>query len=363
MRIRTLAALVLGGLMVAAPASAAVAPGHGGPATAAGLGAATTMAAAGPRSAAGTGTTGRGMSGHEHAGDTGDAVRYAALRTCTNKKKEDRPCGPWRLMLHSGKVRELPDARVFPRDGHRKVHKDSPAPIAVSGNGGHIAYVRERDDRLVVRELTGKVHVMPAAALPAKTNMMGLDLALSLDGSTLAVHDGANEKFLWLYDVASGRRLGSLPAGDELLGFSGDEDQVLTRRQTDENTTEIITYDLSGAEATRQVPPQIAAQDVPMALHADGDLVAFYSEGSRALKLFDLRSNAVVNSVRVKLPGGGAPDMVDWTGARQVTLHVLTGDAGNGTMHILQVDPGTGAVRVRDTYRVKNTFVFAACGG
>ncbi|MFC4531224.1 hypothetical protein [Sphaerisporangium dianthi] len=260
-------------------------------------------------------------------------------------------------------MRELPDARVFPRDAHRKVRKDSPAPIAVSGNGGYIAYVRERDDRLVVRELTGKVHVMPAAALPRGTNMIALDLALSLGGDRLAVHDGSDERFLWLYDVATGRRLGSLPAGDGFLGFSGDEDEVLTTRRTDENTTKIITYDLSGEETARQVPPQIAAQDGPMALHADGRLVAFHSAGSRTLKLYDLRSNAVVSSVRVKLPGGLAPDMVDWTGTRQVTLHVLTGDVTNGRMHILEVDPGIGAVRVRDTYRVKNTFFFAACGG
>ncbi|WP_248959315.1 hypothetical protein [Sphaerisporangium perillae] len=346
MRVLTLGALVLGCLAAAVPPAGATTTGT----------AATSSTAAGV-----SGTTTAAAAGHGH-GAHADSVRYASLKRCV-VKKEEMPCGPWQLTLHSGGKRALTDARVFPRNARGKVTKDVPAPIAVSGDGRYIAYVRERDDRLVVRELTGKVHVMPADTLPKGTDMAGVTLSLSLTGARLAVVDGAGQKFIRLFDVAAGELLGSIPGDRGFKGFSGDEDEVLTTLGTDENTTQIITYDLTGDEVARQVPPQIAAQGTPAALHADGRSVAFYSQGTHTLKVYDLASDTVVNSVRVRFPGGEAPEMVDWTGTREVTAHVFHGDGGSGTMTVLRVDVGSGAVKVRDSYRIKNTFTFAACGG
>ncbi|MFC4586134.1 WD40 repeat domain-containing protein [Sphaerisporangium corydalis] len=296
------------------------------------------------------------LAGHEtHAG----AVRYASLRSCT-VKKETAPCGPWRLNLHDGTRSTLPGARVHARDAHGKVLKDVPAPIAVSGDGRSIAYIRDRDDRLVVRELTGKVHTMPGSALPKATD--GLTFDLSLTGGVLAVEDG-DEKWVRLFDVAAGKALGTLPAHHAFAGFSGDEDEVLATMGSDENTTLLVTYDLEGNELTSRVPPQVVASNTPATLSADGRTVAFYSPGTRTLKFYDLESDTVVGGVRVKLPGGGTtPEMLDWTGAHEVTAHVLHGETST-TMTVLRIDTGTGAVKVRDSYKIKNAFTFAACGG
>ncbi|MCW2882572.1 MAG: hypothetical protein JWQ95_6672 [Sphaerisporangium sp.] len=300
---------------------------------------------------------------HAQHGTHSDSVRYASLNKCLNKKKDEVPCGPWQLYMHSGKKVSLPDARVFPRDAHGKVDKDVPAPMAVSGDGRYVAYVRERDDRLVVRELTGKVRVMPADALPKGTSMAELTLNLSLTGSDLAV-EHVDQRFIHLFDVAAGKALGRIPAKHAFAGFSGDEDEVLTTEATDENTTMLVTYDLQANELRRREPPQLVANQSPSALHADGRSVAFYSSGTHTLKVYDLESDTVVRSTRVRFPGDEVPEMIDWTGARQVTAHIsYVGGEGRLTMRIFQVDPETGAVKVRDSYSIRNAFTFAACGG
>ena len=126
----------------------------------------------------------------------------------------------------------------------------------------------------------------------------------------------------------------------------------------------MVTYDLQGTERDRREPPQvIAGQDIA-ALHADGRSVAVYSAGSHTMKIYDLTSDAVVASVRVRFPGGRTPVMLDWTGTRQITAHVTYGDdGGKQVMRIFQVDSETGAFRVRDSYKIHRGFVYAACGG
>jgi hypothetical protein len=304
-----------------------------------------------------------GHSGHAMPGMHADSVRYASLKKCA-KKKDKVPCGPWQLYLHSGKKEDLKDARVFPLDAHGKINKDVPAPMAVSGDGQYIAYVRARDDRLVVRERTGKVHVMPADALPKGTSMAHLTLDLSLTGNALAV-EHIDQKFIRVFDVAGGEMSGTIPAGRAFGGFSGDEDEVLTTMGTDDNTTEVITYDLQGNEVKRREPPQIVADQSPGALNADGRSIAFYSRGTHTLKVYDLDSDTVTGSTRVRFPGGETPSMIDWTGIHQVTVHIpYSGDGDKPVvMRIFQVDPETGSVKLRDSYSIKNAFVYAACGG
>ncbi|MEV7964460.1 hypothetical protein AB0O34_00540 [Sphaerisporangium sp. NPDC088356] len=322
--------------------------------------AATAVPAAGTAAAT---TTPAAHARHTEHGMHSDSVRYASLKSCVTKNKEEVPCGPWQLHLHSGEKASLTGARVLPRDAHGKVVKNVPAPVAVSGDGQYVAYIRERDDRLVVRELTGKIHVMPADAIPRGTDMAGVTLDLSLTGAALAVEDG-DQKFIRLFDVASGKALGTIPARRAFTGFSGDEDEVLTRLSTDENTTMLITYDLQGNELARREPPQVVGQDGTLALHADGRSVAFYSQGTRTLKVYDLESDTVVGSTRVRMPGDYAPQMIDWTGSGEVTVHVLRpGEGKPDTMTVLRIDPATGATKVRDSYKIKNAFTFAACGG
>ncbi|WP_250563070.1 hypothetical protein [Sphaerisporangium fuscum] len=321
------------------------------------------MATVVPATAATTAHTTRVQhAAHAEHGMHADSVRYASLKSCKDKHGDNVACGPWQLYLHSGKKKTLRDARVFPHDAKGKVMKDLPSPTAVSGDGEYIAYLRQRDDRLVVRELTGKVHVMPATAIPRHTSTADLSFNLSLKGAVLAVASG-DQGWLRLFDVASGKQLGTVRKHGSFVGFSGDEDEVLTTRDTNENTTELVTYDLEGHQVKRQEPPQVVAQQNPLALNADGSSVALYSSGSHTLKVYDLDSQTIVSSVKVRFPGDDAPEMIDWTGDHEVTVHAPTGNGSTVHMRIFQIDPRTGAKKLRDSYRIKNAFSYAACGG
>ena len=47
---------------------------------------------------------------HQH-----ESIRYASVKGCTIKGGGEVPCGHWRLVLHSGERRVLPDAQVVAR--------------------------------------------------------------------------------------------------------------------------------------------------------------------------------------------------------------------------------------------------------
>jgi hypothetical protein len=299
----------------------------------------------------------------------GDSVRYASLKGCKIKDGSQVPCGLWRLEMHSGKEVKLSDALTTARDKHGKTLKDYPAPIAVSGDGHSVAYFRKSDSRLVVREIGGAVHVMAKGALPKKIGIEEVDLKLSLDGGHLAVeyNDTNDRQPTQVYDVSSGQNPGTIPGGLTFQNFSGDGGAVLVSKSTDDNTTRLVTYSAEGAELSSTEPPQVVANNTPYGLAADGKTVAFFTGTIKklSLKQYDLEGDTVTQSTRVKLGGSDLPEMVDWTGDQEVTVHVshTTGD-GRTTMRILLVNPETGAIKVRDSYKVKSdSFTYAACGG
>ncbi|MEW9533573.1 hypothetical protein [Microbispora sp. NPDC049125] len=346
-----LGGLTLAALTAAGAATAVPSPAQAG--TQAGV-------QAGVQARAGAGT-------QAHARAHG-SIRYVSVKGCEDKESGSIPCGSWRLDLHDGTHVTLKDAQVRAHDAKGKTVRAVAAPITVSGNGGAVAYFRRSDGRIVVRETHGPVHVMPKNALPKGVGTDEADLRLSQDGRHLAVEytgDDADWRAR-VFDVSNPRENGDIPAADEIEGFSGDGSALLVTKLAGDNTTELIAYDLRGEEIARVVPPQVVANNLPRALSSDDRTVAFVTGSARkpVLKLYDMVTDQVVGSVRFKLPGGTLPDMVDWTGDHQVTLHIMATGGSGDHVTVLEVDTETGGVKVRDSYKVRaGTFTYGACGG
>ncbi|WP_344952656.1 hypothetical protein [Sphaerisporangium flaviroseum] len=289
----------------------------------------------------------------------GDSIRYASAKGCVKKGGNIVPCGTWRLVTHHGRVVLLKDAQLRALNEKGDPVTDSTAPVAVSGNGQKIAYFR-KDGRLAVRALDGKVRLLPKDTLPRKTAQYDVTLQLSDDGAVLAVTAGRTK----LFDTASSTRLGQLPKGRYFLGFSGDGEKVLTSTDAADSVMELGVYDLSGRLLHNGTPPQLVANNGPYALHADGKTIAVLV-ANRKVALYDLESDQVTGDQRIKLPKDSTAHKLDWTGDDQVTLHVSEEFEGAPTrMTVLQHDVTSGATTVRDKYKLlKDTFVFAACGG
>ncbi|QFY11015.1 hypothetical protein GBF35_34395 [Nonomuraea phyllanthi] len=287
-----------------------------------------------------------------------DAIRYASIKKCT-VKGEERPCGDWRLVMHSGERGVLPDAQGVALDTKGRSVRYAPAPVAVSGNGLRVAYFTKKG-RLAVRTLGGGVTLFAANALP-RVRQDGVALLLSDDGGRLAATtDGGTRVF----DTATGARLGTVPADLSVLGFSFDGHEILTSVDAGESVVDLAVYADTGERILRGTPPQVVVANGPQALSADGRTVASAVIGAKPqLVVYDLQTDQVTARRRIKLPAGEL-HMIDWTGDTQVTLHLTRHRSGGDTMTIVQIDTETGAVRVRDRYTMlKDTFVFAACGG
>ncbi|MFI6175322.1 hypothetical protein ACIA8R_07260 [Nonomuraea sp. NPDC051191] len=289
-----------------------------------------------------------------------DSIRYASVKGCPGKDGASRPCGQWRLVMHDGGRMTLPDAQVVALDARRRSVVDSPAPIAVSGDGQRVAYFT-KGGRLAVRVLGGGVTLLPKDALP-RVAQNEVTLQLSDDGARLAVVIGSEKPAdARIFDTATGALLGTVPADETVLGFSGDGDEVLSTIDSDDSVTDLVVRDETGEQLVRATPPQVVAANGPQALAGDGHTAAVVIRGKKTeLLTYDLATDEVTGRKKIKLPAGDL-SMIDWTGDTQVTLHLVS---GSSRMTIVQIDTGTGAVRVRDRYTVlKDTFVFAACGG
>ncbi|MEV4299693.1 hypothetical protein [Microbispora rosea] len=300
------------------------------------------------------------------------SIRYASVDACTAKDGTERPCHTWRLDLLDGRRVALKDAMLWPLNAKGKVDKSTSAPLTVSGDGESVAYFRKSDHRLVVREfhggVPGGVHVMPKTPLPRGIGMDSVWLDMSQDGSRLALaysdDDGVTRGRL--FDVARATATGTIPKSGGFSGFSGDGSAVLLQRDAPANTTGLSVHDVTGAELTGAVPPQIVANNGPWALSADDRTVAFVTGSGKkaALRFYDVRTDQTTGSVRFSLPGDTSPDMIDWTGEHEVTVHVTDSEGGRDVVTVLRIDTQTGTTRVRDRYKVRaGIYTYQSCGG
>ncbi|GIH51435.1 hypothetical protein SAMN05421833_13263 [Microbispora rosea] len=300
------------------------------------------------------------------------SIRYASVDACTAKDGTERPCHTWRVDLLDGRRVALEDAMLWPLNAKGKVDKSTSAPLTVSGDGDSVAYFRKSDHRLVVREfhggVHGAVHVMPKTPLPRGIGMDSVWLDMSQDGSRLALaytdDDGVTRGRL--FDVARATATGTIPKSGGFSGFSGDGSAVLLQQDAPANTTGLSVHDVTGAELTGAVPPQIVANNGPWALSADDRTVAFVTGSGKkaALRFYDVRTDQTTGSVRFSLPGDTSPDMIDWTGEHEVTVHVTDSEGGRDVVTVLRIDTRTGTTRVRDRYKVRaGIYTYQSCGG
>jgi hypothetical protein len=303
---------------------------------------------------------------------THHSIRYASVDACRIKDGTEVPCHTWRLDLLDGRRVALKDAMLWPIDAKGKVDKSTSAPLTVSGDGESVAYFRKSDHRLVVREFHGGVlkgvRVMPKTPLPRGVGMDSVWLDMSQDGGRLALlytdeHGATHGR---LFDVARAAATGTIPKSDGFSGFSADGSAVLLPRDAGANTTGLSVHDLTGAELTGAVPPQIVANNGPWALAADGRTVAFVTGSGKkaALRFYDVRTDQTGGSVPIALPKDVSPDTVDWTGEHEVTVHVSDYERARDVVTVLTIDTRTGTTRVRDRYKVRpGVYTYQSCGG
>ncbi|GAA1682396.1 hypothetical protein GCM10009733_093730 [Nonomuraea maheshkhaliensis] len=298
------------------------------------------------------------VSGHAH-----DSIRYASIKSCPIKGGGARPCGSWRLVMHSGAKSTLPDAQTLALEADGSANRYVPAPIAVSGNGRRVAYFTKKG-RLAVRTLGGGVTLLAKDALP-KRAQYEVTLALSDDGARLAASPrGDRPAGTRIFDTATGEQLGVLPPEATVAGFSGDGGELIATIQADESVTELAAYSETGEELSRVTPPQVIAANLPPALAADGRTAAILVGGAKAQTvMYDMAGDQVGERRRVKLPAGHV-HMLDWTGDHELTAHLISEPGGKTRMTIVRIDTGNGSVKIRDRYTIlPDSFVFAACGG
>ncbi|MEU6739424.1 hypothetical protein [Streptosporangium sandarakinum] len=298
-----------------------------------------------------------------------DSVDYAWIKSCP-KKDYTVPCGKWKLVMRSGKTVTLTDAQSFPRRPGGKVDKDLGAPFRVSGDGRIVSYLK--NDRLVVRDVSsGEVRPLPgrAATLPRGADEAEVSTALSADGSVVVVDYGdANDRLPSLIaDLRTGKVV-TLPAKEDVAGFSPDGEHLLTTRQTADNTTEFSVFGKDGRRTARRVVPQIVANNAPFALADDGTTVAVVvggDSGRPRLHTYDLTSDAVSGAVRFGLPKGEEVQLLGWGPAGALTMwnHVGDGDEEPALVVKRTVNAETGATRKLGSFKPRrDSWIWWAAG-
>ncbi|MET7465406.1 hypothetical protein [Nonomuraea sp. NPDC005501] len=305
------------------------------------------------------------------AGTASPAARAAWIPSCESPKSGDtRACGHWRLLMGDGRTLTVRDAATH-RTGAKGRTLSDEGRFAVSGDGRVIAYERARDHRLVIRRASGgPVTELPRSLVPRGSGTDDVWLALSPAGDRLLVSHSDDPVRLpgKIVTVATGK-VTELPASDELLGFSGDGDEVLARRDAGDNTTTLVAHRLDGT-VVKRTPPQVVANASVLALAADGRTVAVLIDGDTdrkrppRLRIYDLESGELHETVKLALKPSASPYLARWTADGRLVLTVAANDEGRpAVVRVLTADPETGAARQNDTYSIgRSRYAFYAAG-
>ncbi|MGW5685727.1 hypothetical protein [Nonomuraea sp. NPDC003754] len=250
------------------------------------------------------------------------------------------PTGTWQLEFADGKRKNLSVARAATTPGDA-------APVAISGDGLHLAYVRTSDRRVVVASMAGGESFVGPSGAHVRA------MWLSEDGSRLLIDhyderlgDGrrATDTADLLVEVGSGRTV-SLPVGGEPAGFSADGDEVLSRRQLKDDTVQVSAHRTDGTSAAWIPSRDVVPAD--LALSADGGTLVTLEQGR--LRRYDLAAGQWLAG-EVSL--GPSAYGLAWR-AGELTVKVGAHGAENWwNVQVLAVDPATGATRTVDSYRL-----------
>jgi hypothetical protein len=307
---------------------------------------------------------------HAHSGPA--MARYAWIKSCFDKKTDTTyPCGHWRLRLSDGSlitVRDAAGAQIGAKG--KKIRETS--TFKISADGRVLAYERAGDHRLVVRRVSGgPATVLPRSVLPkgVGTDEIKVELSPSGDKVLIDYSDEPARLPAKVVTVATGK-ISTLPAGDTMLGFSGDGGEVLATRYRSDNTTGMYAYRLDGGAAIKRTPPQVVANATSHALAADGRTVAAFTEGDAdknrppRVRIFDLGSGSVSAAADLPLKPGASPYAAWWSAGGELNVITHTGEDGQpAVVRVLTVDPESGTATRADTYTIsRTTYAYMAAG-
>ncbi|MFI6734710.1 YncE family protein [Nonomuraea sp. NPDC050451] len=274
------------------------------------------------------------------------------------------PCkkAPWYLYLRDGRWVKFPDAARYATeaDGARADEvEDDPAPFEVSGDGGTIAYVRARDNRVVVERWPGgKATVLPSYGKGVGTKYV--DLFLSPDGRRLLVGfaEAAKKRAALVVDAATGETVRTLPVSDVPKGFGADGDEVLATRAKDDNTIEVLAYPLDGEPVADTPPQEVVSRNSELALAADGHtlLVRLPTAGKQPerVRTYDLRARAWAGKAKPVKAKQGTSSLAWGPGGRlELRRDEGSDEEGQWTTWVYALDAATGATKLVDKYTIR----------
>ncbi|MEU1879594.1 hypothetical protein ABZ470_19960 [Streptosporangium sp. NPDC020072] len=296
---------------------------------------------------------------------SGDSVRYAWVRGCA-KRNLTVPCGAVTLTLLDGRTVTLADARVHPRRADGKVDRNDAAPLAVSGDGRYVSYLR--GDRLVIRDVArGTVRPLPGGAdvLPRRVGQNDVHVTLSSGGS-LAVIDYGGKAPALVVNLGNGRTT-SVAAKTSVLTMSPDGRHLLTRRDTEGNTADFTVLDANGGKVHSESVPLALFEDAQVTLADDATTLAILDRiipDRPRLRVYDMAAGAFATKVpfgvalRFGVPKGELPQRLSWDTDGTLTLWTGRGDKRDGSFVSFVkrvVDPRTAATRRLDSFTVKKS--------
>ncbi|WP_327089180.1 hypothetical protein OIE66_00725 [Nonomuraea sp. NBC_01738] len=296
-------------------------------------------------------------------------ISYAAISDCAKDSLTEEYCGSWWYRTTDGKRHPL------------KGVASAAEPVAASGDGRRLAYLRAKDTRLVIRDLDGRTRTSKSKAWPSNEELDVTRVTMSHDGSLVAVNccwAGNTQHRARVYNAATGALLVELPGvsvNDDSITFSGDSDQALVMTE-DLNSITASVYDLDGARTlAAKLPKAIAATATAAALHADGHTIAFYLSGrAPKIALYDLRSGLVTTTFPAPPSGQPIEDhplirkveidtevRLDWTG--DTTVRMLR-ELGPKTLRVqvYGIDVTAGTVKAQRAYAITATAEEAVSG-
>ncbi|MDX3106543.1 WD40 repeat domain-containing protein [Nonomuraea angiospora] len=308
--------------------------------------------------------------GAAHAQSQSPEARAAWVKSCSHKNDLDYPCGHWQLIMRDGRKVAVPGAATSQIDAKgNEVHDTN--TFAISADGRVMAYERKSDHRLVVQPVAGgPARTLPKAAVPKGFGTSDIGVYLSPNGDTVVIDYGDEPVRLpaKVITVATGK-IATLPRGEGMAGFSGDGDEVLTRRYLSDNTLRLSAHRLGGG-SIKATPPQLVANAPTLALAPDGRTVAVFTSGNADTKkrprvrTYDLQTGQLTGGADLPLAPGVPPDLA-WWGANGV-LHATLGsdDVGEpAVIRELTVDPDSGAVKQTGRYTISKTrFLYVKAG-
>jgi WD40 repeat protein len=268
------------------------------------------------------------------------------------------------------------EATPMAKDFQKELGSAMPAPsaglLAFSANGGHVAYQSGMSSLRVVDLATGRSAAPIELPSTPDSPAMPVAIALNHDGSRLSSADFTNT--LYFFSVPGAQLLAALPSTREVvtaLAFSPDGRFLATNHGEDTSVWDLTAgtqsftiptavappsglafsadssslivpatdqlvklWNPATRQETRSLPIEAAGLTAPVAISADGHLLAFQHRGGTELQIVDIASGNLLHTLAGNDFGVSAL-------AFSPDGRVLASGAGNGSLKLWDVSSGS----------------------